>query len=87
MIKLSLIDAPHIPWKTQMQVWEWKQWKKEFGHTSGVEGCVGTRGWELGRVTSKSIIHTNLHSPNNKLVSAWLEHFWCMDEPRAYMDS
>jgi len=33
---------------------------------------------------SGSIIHTNLHKPNNKLVSAWLHHFWCMDEPWAY---
>jgi hypothetical protein len=38
-------------------------------------------------VTSGSIIETDLHKPNNKLVSAWLKHFWCMDEPRAYTDS
>ncbi len=36
---------------------------------SRVEGHAGTPGWGLGRVTSKSIIHTNLHKPNNKLVS------------------
>ncbi len=30
------------------------------------------------------IIHTYLHKPNNKLVSAWLEHFWCTYEPWAY---
>ncbi len=28
------------------------------------------------------IILTDLHKPNNKLVSALLEHFWCMDELR-----
>jgi hypothetical protein len=37
---------------------------------SMVEGHVGTPGWGLGRLTSKSITHTNLHKPNNKLVSA-----------------
>jgi len=25
---------------------------------------------------------TDLHKPNNKLVNALLEHFWCMDEFR-----
>jgi len=44
-------------------------------NTLGVEGRVGTPGWGLGRVTSRSIIHIDLHSSNNKLVSAWLEHF------------
>jgi hypothetical protein len=34
----------------------------------GVKGHVGALGWGLGRVTSKSIIHTGLHKPN-KLVS------------------
>jgi hypothetical protein len=38
--------------------------------TLGVEGCVGTPKWGLGRVTSKLITHTNLHQLNNKLVSA-----------------
>ncbi len=36
----------------------------------GVEGCVGASGWGLGRLTSKSITHVDLHKPNNKLVSA-----------------
>jgi len=38
--------------------------------TSGVEGCVGTLGWGLGKLTSNSIIHMDLHKPNHKLVSA-----------------
>jgi hypothetical protein len=38
--------------------------------TLGVEGHVGTLGWGLGILTSKSIIHTDLQKPNNKLVSA-----------------
>ncbi len=41
-----------------------------FRNTLGVEGCVGALGWGLGRVTSKSIIHIDLHKLNNKLVSA-----------------
>jgi hypothetical protein len=36
--------------------------------TLGVEGRVGALGWGLKQVTSESIIHTNLHKPNNKLV-------------------
>jgi hypothetical protein len=36
---------------------------------SRIEGCVGALGWGLGRMTSGSIIHMNLHKPNNKLVS------------------
>ncbi len=40
--------------------------------TSGVEGCVGASGWGLGRLTSNSITHTDLHKPNNKLVSVQL---------------
>jgi hypothetical protein len=38
--------------------------------TLGVEGHVGAPGWGLKQVTRGSIIHTNLHKPNNKLVSA-----------------
>jgi hypothetical protein len=37
---------------------------------SGLEGCAGALGWGLGRLTSGSIIHTNLHKSNNKLVNA-----------------
>jgi hypothetical protein len=35
----------------------------------GVEGCAGAPGWGLGRMTSKSITHTDLHKLNNKLVN------------------
>jgi hypothetical protein len=38
--------------------------------TLGVEGHVEAPEWGLGRLTSNSITHTNLHKPNNKLVSA-----------------
>jgi len=54
--------------------------------TLGVEGHVGAPGWGLKQMTSSSIIHTDLHKPNNKLVSVWLEHFWCTNKPWAYMD-
>ncbi len=40
-------------------------------------------GMGTGQVTNGSIIHTDLDKPNNKLVSAQLEHFWCMDEALA----
>ncbi len=53
----------------------------------GVEGHAKALGQGLGRMTSKSITHTNLHKLNNKLVSAQLKHFWCTDEPWANIDS
>jgi hypothetical protein len=56
-------------------------------NTLGVEGHVGALGWGLGRLTSKSITHTVLHKPNNKLVNAQLEHLWCTDEPQANTNS
>jgi len=63
------------PWWTQLWVQKWKQCKeKELGHslahnTLKVEGRVGALVTGLGRLTSNSITHTNLHKPNNKLVS------------------
>jgi hypothetical protein len=33
------------------------------------KGHAGALRWGLTQVTSESIIHTNLHKPNNKLVS------------------
>jgi hypothetical protein len=39
-------------------------------NTLWVEGRVGVPGWELGRLTSKLIIHTDMHKLNNKLVNA-----------------
>jgi hypothetical protein len=38
--------------------------------TLGVEGCARALGWGLGKLTSKSIIHADLHKPNNKLGNA-----------------
>jgi hypothetical protein len=40
--------------------------------TLRVERLVGALGWGLGRMINELIIHTNLHSPNNKLINAWL---------------
>jgi hypothetical protein len=55
--------------------------------TLGVEGHAGAPGWGLRRVTSRSIIHTDLHKLNNKLVNVELKHFWCTDEPWADTNS
>jgi hypothetical protein len=38
--------------------------------TLGVEGRVGASGCRLGQMTSGSIIHMDLHKPNNQLVNA-----------------
>jgi hypothetical protein len=38
--------------------------------TLRVEGRVRALGWGVGRLTSKSITHMDLHKLNNKLVSA-----------------
>jgi hypothetical protein len=38
--------------------------------TFGVRGHVEALRWGLRQMTSMSIIHINLHKPNNKLVSA-----------------
>jgi hypothetical protein len=38
--------------------------------TSGVKGRVGAPRWGLGRLTSNSITHMDLHKLNNKLVNA-----------------
>jgi len=36
----------------------------------GVGGCAKALVWEPRRLVSKSITHTDLHKPNNKLISA-----------------
>ncbi len=42
-----------------------------FAHnTLGVEGCARALRWGLKQMTSESIIHSDVHKPNNKLVSA-----------------
>jgi len=51
------------------------------------KGVCWSSGIGLKIMISGSIFHMDLHSLNNKLVSAWLEHFWCTNSPRAYMDS
>jgi hypothetical protein len=35
-----------------------------------VEGRARVSGWVLRRLANKSITHTDLHKPNNKLVNA-----------------
>jgi hypothetical protein len=48
--------------------------------TLGVEGHVGAPKWGLGQMTRRSIIHIDLHKPNNKLINAYLKHFWCTNK-------
>jgi len=44
-------------------------------NTSGVHGRAKALRWGIGRLTNKSILHMDLHKPNNKLVNEELEHF------------
>jgi hypothetical protein len=41
----------------------------------GGRGACWSSEMGVGRLTSNLIIHTGIHKPNNKLVSAKLEHF------------
>ncbi len=66
---------------------------------SGIGACslacniIGGRGacWSsemgLGRMTSTYSLTRNYTKPNNKLVNALLEHFWCQDKPRVDSNS
>jgi hypothetical protein len=66
---------PQAPWWTQLRVQRKIVEKERVGahslahNTLGVEGRARALVWGLGRLTSKSIIRTNLHNPNNKLVN------------------
>ncbi len=65
-----------------------RNWGAFFGspHFKGRRVCWRSE-MGLRRLTSNSITHTNLHKPNNKLVSEQLEHFgaWMNHEqPRTY---
>ncbi len=83
-----IYDAPPHSWKKSNVSLKVKTTKDEgIGvhspgcNTSRVKECARTSGWILARGTSGSIIHTDLHKLN-KLVSAWLKHLWCTNEPR-----
>ncbi len=82
----SLMDSTMSP-KVKIMEGEGVGVRSLTRNTSGVEGHARALGWGPGRLTSKSIINTDLHQLNNKLVSAQLEHFMCMDEPWADTDS
>ncbi len=41
----------------------------------------------LRRMTSNLFTRSNMHKPNNTLVSAQFEHFWCQDKPHATSNS
>jgi len=70
------LTHPQTPYKTQNASSNVKTTEEGMGIHSlarsilGVEGRAGALRWALGRVTSRSVIHMNLHKPNNKLVNA-----------------
>jgi len=53
-------------------------------NSSRVEGRARAPRWGLGQIISGSIIHRDLYKPNNTLVSAWLQHFLCTNNPQTY---
>ncbi len=66
----SLIDSNANP-KVKITEEEKEVGVCSFTHSIlGVHGSIRAPGWGLGQMTSKSIIHIDLHKPNNKLVSA-----------------
>jgi hypothetical protein len=69
---MNSISNPKVKTTEEKKVWAHSLARS----TLGVEGCVGTPRWGLRRVTNKSITHTDLHKPNNKLVCYWLVHNW-----------
>jgi hypothetical protein len=93
VLLVSIMMHPQVPWWThcnsKVKIIEGKVVGVcSLSHiTLGVKGHVATLGWGLGKLISNSITHTDLHKPNNKLVSAYLKHFWCMDEPRVNTNS
>jgi hypothetical protein len=82
MKKIKMNDAPphslkdsNASLKVKITKEEWVGVHSLTCNTFGGRGRVGAPRWGLRQMTSGSIIHTNLHKPNNKLVSVWLEHF------------
>ncbi len=70
----SLMDSTTSP---KVKTMEGKGVEVSFSacNTLRVEGCAGAPRWGLRRLTRNSITHTELHKPNNKLISAQLQHF------------
>ncbi len=62
--KTPKFDAPQALWWTQLGVQMWRQRKEELGH-----GVCWSSEMGLGKLTSNSLTHMDLHKPNNKLVS------------------
>jgi hypothetical protein len=93
-VRLERVTHPQAPWWIQLWIQRWRHWKEKelgcgpwFTTLWGIGGRVGAPKWGLGRLTKKSITHTDLHKPNNKLINVQMEHLWCMDEPQANTDS
>jgi hypothetical protein len=56
-------------------------------NTFGGRMACWSSGMGLGRVSSTYSLTQTCTKPNNKLVSALLEHFWCYDKPRTTSNS
>jgi hypothetical protein len=76
-ITIKVYDAPPHSLKDSNASSKMKTTEKEkieicslICNASRVDGHVGAPRCGLGRMTSESIIHANLHKPNNKFVSA-----------------
>ncbi len=76
MLKDPLVYAPPNSLKDSNVSPKVKTMKKGVGvrsltcNTLGVKRHNGAPRWGLRQVTSESIIHMDLHKPNNKLVNA-----------------
>jgi hypothetical protein len=65
----SLVDSTmSLPGENNGRIMSWVHFL--LHSTPKLHGHVKASGWRLGRMTSASIIHIDLHKPNNKLVSA-----------------
>jgi len=65
----SLMDSTKNP-KVKATEWEKVRAHSLVYNISGVKGHARISKWGLGRLTRKSITHTDLHKPNIKFVSA-----------------
>jgi hypothetical protein len=70
------VDTPSNSWIDSTVISKVKTTKEQrvgahslTHNTSGVERRVGAPKWGLGQVTNGSIIHMDLHKPNNKLIN------------------
>jgi hypothetical protein len=63
----SLIDSNAIPKVKTTK--EGISARSLIRSTLGVKGCAKASGWRPWQMKSGSIIHANMHKPNNKLIN------------------